>query len=84
MNLLDYVAKAHGRQTDIASQIGVYPQMIWLWANNRRPVPIAHCLAIEKATNGEVTRQDLRPLDYWTIWPDLPAPAAVEPAEKVA
>lgn len=32
------------------------------------------CLAIERATGGQVTRQDLRPDDYWLIWPDLAAP----------
>jgi DNA-binding transcriptional regulator YdaS (Cro superfamily) len=39
----------------------------------RLPSP-AYCLAIERATNGAVTRQELRPDDYWLIWPDLPAP----------
>ncbi|MDR2219752.1 MAG: helix-turn-helix domain-containing protein [Methylobacillus sp.] len=32
------------------------------------------CLSVERASNGEVTRQDLRPNDYWRIWPDLPEP----------
>lgn len=41
---------------------------------NRQPGP-AHCLAIERATNGQVTRAELRPDDYWLIWPDLSAPA---------
>lgn len=41
----------------------------------RLPSP-ANCLAIERATGGAVTRQDLRPTDYWLIWPDLPAPKA--------
>lgn len=29
------------------------------------------CVAIERETNGEVTRQMLRPNDFWLIWPDL-------------
>jgi DNA-binding transcriptional regulator YdaS (Cro superfamily) len=36
--------------------------------------------AIERESGGAVARQDLRPDDYWLIWPDLPAPAAA-PAE---
>ncbi len=32
------------------------------------------CTSIERATQGQVTRQHLRPNDYWLIWPDLPAP----------
>ena len=31
---------------------------------------------VESLTNGELTRQMLRPNDYWLIWPDLPEPAA--------
>jgi DNA-binding transcriptional regulator YdaS (Cro superfamily) len=29
------------------------------------------CLAIERTTNGAVTRRDLRPDDCASIWPDL-------------
>lgn len=47
-------------------------------------VPIERCPAIEMATEGEVTRRDLRPTDWWMIWPELvtddfPAPVAVDP-----
>lgn len=38
-------------------------------------MPIERCAAIERATQGAVTRQELRPDDYWLIWPDLPAPS---------
>lgn len=37
---------------------------------SRKPGP-AYCIAIERATGGLVTRQDLRPVDYHLIWPDL-------------
>jgi len=36
----------------------------------RVPSPI-YATAIERATNGLVTRQDLRPNDWWLIWPEL-------------
>jgi DNA-binding transcriptional regulator YdaS (Cro superfamily) len=52
----------------------------------RLPSP-ANCVAIERATGGAVTRQDLRPDDYWLIWPDLPAPtekACAEAGREVA
>lgn len=29
------------------------------------------CVAIERATNGAVTRKDLRPHDWRDIWPEL-------------
>jgi DNA-binding transcriptional regulator YdaS (Cro superfamily) len=33
-------------------------------------------MAIERATNGLVTRRDLRPDDWKAIWPELAEPAA--------
>ena len=37
------------------------------------------CLALERESQGAVKRQDLRPDDFWKIWPDLShfAPKAV-------
>ena len=32
------------------------------------------CVSIERESEGQVTRQDLRPDDYWLIWPELKAP----------
>ncbi len=31
----------------------------------------ARCTKIERATNGQVTRKDLRPDDWHLIWPEL-------------
>jgi DNA-binding transcriptional regulator YdaS (Cro superfamily) len=31
-------------------------------------------VAIERESGGDVTRQELRPKDYWQVWPELPAP----------
>lgn len=41
---------------------------------------------IEEATGGQVTRQELRPDDYWLIWPELPraAPAKKAPRKRRA
>lgn len=44
-------------------------QVIQQWRS--AGVPIEHCPAIEKATNGAVTRYELRPNDWWEIWPEL-------------
>lgn len=38
------------------------------------------CVAIERESAGAVTRIDLRPADYWEIWPELPAPSP-QPAQ---
>ena len=65
-----------GSQSALAGRLEVRPPTVNQWANGVRPVPPKYCLAIERATSGAVTRIDLRPDDYWLIWPDLPAPAA--------
>jgi DNA-binding transcriptional regulator YdaS (Cro superfamily) len=45
-----------------------------------RPCDPALALAIERFTRCQVTRAELRPDDYWLIWPDLPAPSTQEAA----
>lgn len=70
MKLSNYLS-AHGSQTQLARAIGVQPQLIWQWSTEVRKVPIERCVAIERATNGAVTRQDLRPDDWQDIWPEL-------------
>lgn len=49
---------------------------------SRRPGP-AHCVSIERATDGAVTRRDLRPDDWHLIWPEL-AEAATAPVRGEA
>lgn len=44
-----------------AAAVGVSPAFVWQWVNGKRPVPAQHCIPIEKATGGAVTRYDLRP-----------------------
>lgn len=44
-------------------------QVIQQWRENG--VPVEHCAAIELATDGQVTRQELRPADWQRIWPEL-------------
>lgn len=79
MNALDRAAAELGSLSALASAIGVAQSTPSMW-KARGNVPSEYCLAIERATDGKVTRADLRPDDYWRIWPDLPAPTAQEVA----
>lgn len=63
-----------GSAAKLAGLIGVSQQTLSNW--KERGVPIERCLAIERATDSEVTRKDLRPDDFELIWPDLSEPAA--------
>lgn len=57
--------------TGLAREIGVKPPTIRQWVTGDRPIPIERCVAIERATDGQVTRKDLRPDDWQLIWPEL-------------
>lgn len=79
MKLSEYLT-IHGSQTELARAIHAQPQLVWQWTTGVRPVPVERCVAIERATNGAVTRQDLRPDDWRDIWPEL-AQAPATPAQ---
>ncbi|MBD9419840.1 helix-turn-helix domain-containing protein [Achromobacter sp. ACM04] len=79
MNLRTYLSARRGHQADLARSIGAHESDISRWANGSRPVPPVRCIAIERATAGAVTRRDLRPHDWQSIWPDL-TPARIEAA----
>lgn len=78
---IDRAAELLGSQVALAALLGVTKGAVGQWKLPERQVPIEHCLAIERATNGGVTRADLRPDDYWLIWPDLAPPAGAEQPE---
>lgn len=68
-----------GSATLLASAIGVRQSAISNWRARGTVIDPLYCVAIERATNGAVTRQDLRPDDWREIWPELvesPASAA--------
>lgn len=85
MKLNDYFVR-HGQKSALARVIGVPAILVTQWSLGQRPVPIARCKAIEIATEGAVTRRDLRPDDWQKIWPELadlepntPHPSATRP-----
>lgn len=54
-----------GGQTALSKKIGKVKQPhIYNWLNRDKCVPAEFVLAIEAATNGQVTRHDLRPDIY--------------------
>lgn len=53
-----------GSQTALAKQCGVKQQHIHYWLHHLGYVPAEHVIRIEKATNGKVTRYELRPDIY--------------------
>jgi len=61
MNLaLESAVKALGTQEALAAALGIRSPSISEW-RKRGNVPVERCVAIEQATNGAVTRYELRP-----------------------
>lgn len=72
MNLSEYLQKSpRGELLRVSREIGSHSPDVSRWASGDRPIPIDKCWPIEQATNGEVTRKDLRPDDWERIWPEL-------------
>jgi len=63
-NSLEHAIRLLGSQKALADAIGVSPKTVWAWVN-RKAVPAEHCPAIERATNGAVRCEDLRPDVDW-------------------
>lgn len=70
MNLQDYLS-IRGNQARLAAALKKGTAQVWQWKSGLRPVPVEDCFAIELATQGQVTRQELRPDDWQQIWPEL-------------
>jgi DNA-binding transcriptional regulator YdaS (Cro superfamily) len=84
MNAIQKASDVLGSQRALSDALNVTPATVNQWVSGARPIPVERCPAIEMATEGEVTRRDLRPTDWWMIWPELvtddfPAPVAVDP-----
>lgn len=70
MNLDKYLSEVETARS-LSAKTGIVPVLFSQWRKKIRPVPIENCVPIERATNGMVTRRDLRPDDWHEIWPEL-------------
>ena len=75
MNLGQYFSvKPRGEKAKMAKAIKAHHSDFVRWVSGARPIPAKFCILIEKETKYQVSRQELRPFDYWLIWPDLEPP----------
>ena len=61
MKLRTYLKTEKLSQTDFAKQMGVTQGAVWQWMNGYCRVSAENVLPIERATNGKVSRHELRP-----------------------
>lgn len=84
MSSLQRAVDATGGQAALAARLDVKQQHVWNWLNRGGFVPPEHCATIERATDGAVTRRDLRPHDWFRIWPELVTAAHPAPVKQAA
>lgn len=65
MNLKIYLSQERGRGSKLAEDLGVTPTTVSEWAAAKKSVPAERCPAIERATDGRVRCEDLRPDVDW-------------------
>jgi DNA-binding transcriptional regulator YdaS (Cro superfamily) len=73
MNLKTYIKADRGRASELAAALGVSRSYLSQMAHGQAPISPERCVDIERETDREVTRQDLRPDDWTRIWPELHA-----------
>lgn len=71
MDIKTWCEAERGRAVKLADSIGVSPSFLSQMAGGGRPIPAVYCIAIETATGGAVTRREMRPDDWYRIWPEL-------------
>jgi len=72
MHLKDYIQSGQrGTSTDLCKLMGISLPHLWQLANGKSSISPARAVQIEKLTAGVVSRQDLRPNDWQSIWPEL-------------
>jgi DNA-binding transcriptional regulator YdaS (Cro superfamily) len=64
MDLTTYLARERISQAELARRLSVSPGLVWQWLNGRRQVAAEQVLPIERATNGAVSRHEIRPDIY--------------------
>ncbi len=69
-----------GGQSQLAACLSVTPAFVHQWVRGIRRVPVGRCPAIEQATEGAVTCEQLRPdmADYWAFLRGSREPAGTD------
>lgn len=61
VQLRDYLSKHDVTQAELARRLDVTPGLIWQWLNGHRPIAAEQVIPLEVATNGHVSRHEVRP-----------------------
>jgi len=67
------IALAGGTQEALARILGVTQPAVNKMLKSKAPLGSTHCVRIFKTLG--IPREELRPTDYWEVWPDLQRPS---------
>jgi DNA-binding transcriptional regulator YdaS (Cro superfamily) len=65
MLLKQYLSEERGRAAEIARSLGISPVLLSQWSTDARRVPADRCPAVERATDGAVRCEEMRPDVDW-------------------
>lgn len=71
MDVLEHAVQLLGGVGRLARALGLRQSAVSNWKLRGTVVPAEHCVLIEQATSRAIRRWDLRPLDWYRIWPEL-------------
>lgn len=74
MNLHSWISAQRGRQTSLASALGIKPPTVSEWCSGIKRVPVERCAVVESFSGGAVTCETLRPDVAWARIPDASWP----------
>lgn len=81
---IEKAAEIAGSEKALADRLGVTKAAVWQWKQEGRKTPIEHCAAIERISGAVVTRRELRPDDWESIWPELAQPSDQPSTQEVS
>lgn len=81
MTLTEYFALQRGNQAAFVKASGLAQSFVSQLSLGHCPIPVEHGAAIEGATGGLVTRQEMFPDTWARIWPELATPTTDHAAE---
>lgn len=71
MKLKEYLRTKPGEQKLLAAALGVSRSQMSQMVSGLCHINEKRCVFIEEFTKGNVSRKDLRPNDWYEIWPEL-------------
>lgn len=71
MTLDEWCGAKWGRTKKLSRALNINNSFLHRMRRGQAPIPAAMAVKIEIATGKQVTRKDMRPNDWFEIWPDL-------------